>query len=520
VRLAFSLPGAIRPDATASERGAELVRHFRSRFFFGVAAANLIGAMVVFVFLAFVVPAPAEIEGDWAAFRLNLLAFAGYMLVAIPLGIRWARSRAAPILRWLSEDRAPTANERDLALRLPLRGWTVMGTLWGAAALLFAVLNAPSSLGFAAIQGFTIALGGLTTCALVILWVERMMREVIALALESGVPNEPVGPGVGARMVLAWALGTGIPLLGVALLSVAVVLGTDISAERLATTGLFLAALGLTVGLLAAWIAGRSVADPVEDVRGALGEVERGNLQAQAPVSDGSEVGLLAAGFNRMAAGLRERERLREAFGAFVDPGLAERVLREGTDLAGEEVEVSILFMDIRAFTTYSEGASAREVVSLLNELYEHVVPVVLSHGGHANKFIGDGLLAVFGAPERLEDHADRAVAAAIEIARLVRDHYRGELRIGIGVNSGRVMAGTIGGGGRLDFTVIGDAVNTAARVESATRQTDDDVLVSEATRSRLSREFGGFEERPAIALKGKAERVRLYAPLAAVPAA
>src|SRR5204862_4082553 len=133
------------------------------------------------------------------------------------------------------------------------------------------------------------------------------------------------------------------------------------------------------------------------------------------------------------------------------------------------------------------ERAEAREVVARLNDLYGEVVPVILRHGGHANKFIGDGLLAVFGAPNRLTDHADRAVAAGIDIARLVRERYRGELRVGIGVNTGTVVVGTIGGGGRLDFTVIGDTVNTAARVESATRQTDDDLLITDTTRSALS---------------------------------
>ncbi len=194
-------------------------------------------------------------------------------------------------------------------------------------------------------------------------------------------------------------------------------------------------------------------------------------------VDDGSEVGLLEAGFNRMTRGLAERERLREAFGAFVDPSLAERVVSEGTDFAGEQLELSLLFLDVRDFTGFSERVGPQEVVASLNDLYERVVPIVLEHGGHANKFIGDGLLAVFGAPARLEDHADRAVAAALEIGALNGGSTGDGLRVGVGVNSGDVVVGTVGGGGRLDFTVIGDAVNTAARVEAATRETGDDVL-------------------------------------------
>jgi adenylate cyclase len=231
------------------------------------------------------------------------------------------------------------------------------------------------------------------------------------------------------------------------------------------------------------------------------------------PVGSADETGALTRSFNRMVSGLEERERLREAFGTFVDPDLAERVARDGTDLSGDELEVSIMFMDVRGFTSFSETAPAREVVARLNQLYEIVVPIVTGCGGHANKFIGDGLLAVFGAPERHADHADRAVAAALEIAERVQERFQGELSVGLGVNTGTVVVGTIGGGGRLDFTVIGDTVNTAARVESATRHTGDDVLITESTRSQLSREAPSWVERPPIPLKGKAQEIRLYAP-------
>jgi class 3 adenylate cyclase len=231
------------------------------------------------------------------------------------------------------------------------------------------------------------------------------------------------------------------------------------------------------------------------------------------PVLGTDETGRLAGSFNTMVSGLEERERLREAFGAFVDPGVAERVLAEGTTLEGREAEVTILFLDIRGFTSFAEAAGPREAVARLNDLYELIVPVLIRHGGHANKFIGDGLLGVFGAPERLGDHADRALAAALDIVACVRERYGARLQIGIGLNSGPVVAGTIGGGGRVEFTVIGDVVNTAARVEEATRITGDDVLLTEATRVLLRADHGGFISRGDAELKGKTERVRLHAP-------
>jgi class 3 adenylate cyclase len=256
-----------------------------------------------------------------------------------------------------------------------------------------------------------------------------------------------------------------------------------------------------------------AVSGPIRDLRNATRRLGAGDFTVRVPVVSTDETGELAAAFNATVAGLRERERLREAFGAFVDPALTDRVLEEGSDLRGEEIEASILFLDVRGFTEFAERAAAQEVVACLNKLYETVVPVIERHGGHANKFVGDGLLAVFGAPERHADHAARAFAAACDIARRVRDGAGGGLRVGLGVNSGRVVAGTIGGGGRRDFTVIGDPVNTAARVEAATRVTGDDILITESTMRALGPHGDEFQERPSVPLKGKTERVRLYTP-------
>ena len=283
--------------------------------------------------------------------------------------------------------------------------------------------------------------------------------------------------------------------------------------DELGLATLVALAVSFTILLPFTLLLAGSVVAPIHRLQEATARVGRGDLAIRVPVTADDEIGALTRAFNRMVSGLQERERLRDAFGAFVDPELAERVARDGTDLRGEELEVSVLFMDVRGFTTLSERAEAKDVVSRLNQLYDRVVPVILRHGGHANKFIGDGLLAVFGAPVRHRDHADRAVAAAIDIAREVNGSDDG-LRVGLGVNTGTVVVGTIGGGGRLDFTVIGDPVNTAARVESATRQTGDDLLITEETRCRLNSRQVEWEERPPIPLKGKEQAVRLYAPV------
>ena len=170
---------------------------------------------------------------------------------------------------------------------------------------------------------------------------------------------------------------------------------------------------------------------------------------------------------------------------------MAARLLEQGDDVfTGERREVTVMFVDIRDFTPFAEANTAEDTVARLNALFEIVVPAVVDAGGHVNKFLGDGALAVFGAPNDLADHADAAVAAAVLIHRLVAERFGGQLRIGIGINTGVVIAGTIGGGGKLEFTLIGDTVNVAARVEQLTKTTGDAILLTQraSTLWRLDR--------------------------------
>jgi adenylate cyclase len=186
-------------------------------------------------------------------------------------------------------------------------------------------------------------------------------------------------------------------------------------------------------------------------------------------------------------------------------------VLEEGELIAGQEREVTVVILDVCDFTEFAERSSPRETVAFLNEMFGIAVPCVTEHGGHANKFLGDGLLAVFGAPERREDHADRAVAAARGIAEKLAEHFGDEVRVGIGVNSGPVVIGSVGGGGRLEFAVIGDPVNVAARVEHLTREIGGTILLTEATRCLLSDIDADIQSRGEFALKGVSEPVPIY---------
>jgi class 3 adenylate cyclase len=250
---------------------------------------------------------------------------------------------------------------------------------------------------------------------------------------------------------------------------------------------------------------------PIRDLAKGTERVAAGDYSQRLPVVQDDDLGALAGSFNRMQAGLAERQRLQAAFGTYVDPALAARLLEQGDDVfTGERREVTVMFVDIRDFTPFAGANPAEEVVARLNALFEIVVPAVVDAGGHVNKFLGDGALAVFGAPNDLADHADAAVSAAVLIHRLVVERFGGELRIGIGINTGVVIAGTIGGAGKLEFTLIGDTVNVAARVEQLTKTTGDVILLTQQTVDALARSHG-LVDRGAHALKGKSAAVQVF---------
>ncbi|HYF27116.1 MAG TPA: adenylate/guanylate cyclase domain-containing protein [Baekduia sp.] len=496
-----------------------LYRRARARYLdVAVAAAAANGVVVAGFGLVTLVLYVDLSARELAAF--GACSAAGYVAEGVVAGVRMRRL-VRPAQRWLAgEGDGATAVQAWAAVaELPLalvrlRSLYVVGAAGAAAAdlVLAGLLELPAR--EAALLFPASFLLYLSSVVLRFMGMELTMRPLLE---DLGDHLPAAAPPEVARVSLHRRLLAAVPMVtwGTALITAGLL--TD-DARDLDTIGpAAVVAVGVTaaVSLWLSLVLADAVSGPVIDLRDATRRVAQGDLGVRVPVVSTDETGELAASFNAMVAGLGERDRLHEAFGAFVDPAVTQRVLAEGTDLRGEELDASVVFLDVRGFTEFAEGAAARDVVASLNALYEAVVPVIRRHGGHANKFVGDGLLAVFGAPERLPDHAARAVAAAREIAQLVRRGDAGRLRVGLGVNSGRVVVGTIGGGGRRDFTVVGDVVNTAARVEAATRETGDDLLITGATRRLLHEPAAAWVERPAMALKGKREPVALFAPAA-----
>jgi adenylate cyclase len=171
----------------------------------------------------------------------------------------------------------------------------------------------------------------------------------------------------------------------------------------------------------------------------------------------------------------------------------------------------TLAFIDIRGFTTYADHAGAREAAEYLNEFFAVAIPVVEEHGGHVNQLLGDGLLAVFGAPGRLPDHADRALAAGAALLAATEAAMGERCRIGVGINSGLVLVGTMGAGRVQHLGVVGDPVNVAARVQDATRDLGEPLLVTEATRVLLDGARPRLEPRGALTLRGKSAPVPVH---------
>jgi adenylate cyclase len=270
----------------------------------------------------------------------------------------------------------------------------------------------------------------------------------------------------------------------------------------------------------------RTFTEPLGALAGALRRIRAGDLSARVAVSAGDEVGILEDGVNALASALRERERILGAFGRVVDPAVRDRLLAGDLRPGGEVRTATVLFSDLRGFTSLAAHTPAPDVVATLNEFFTAMTGRVRTCGGFVDKFIGDALLAVFGLFDP-DDPVHRAGSAAAalrcvdgmreELSRLnaLRAvHGRAPLAIKVGVHTGPVVAGTIGAADRYEFTVIGDTVNVAARLEQLCREHGRDLLITEATH-RLAAAAG--EHRPvvmqaSVALRGRDEPVPVVA--------
>ncbi len=488
------------------------IERVRLRYGWTIVAANFFGGAVVFLLLTFVLPGPSLSRSTQQTVRwLSGAVFVGSAAVIFPLGWVWSARAWRAAFGWLAAGRGPNEHERELTVRFPLTQQRIVAVIWICAALVFTGINLPFSPELASNVFEGVLLGGLATCALGFLLGERILRPAMARALADGMPSRPRLPGVAARTLLTWTLATGVVLVGIASLAIGGLHEARHTRERLSVAVLALSIVGIVVGLVTTVRLARSLADPIANLRDAMGGVERGDLEQHVAVDDGSEIGLLQAGFNRMVTGLRERERLRDLFGRQVGEDVVRHALEHGVTLGGEAREAAVLFVDLVGSTSLASSREPTEVVSALNAFFGVVVEVVAAQEGWVNKFEGDAALCVFGAPIEDPQAATRALAAARELSRRLAAELPG-LRAGIGVSAGRVVAGNVGAARRFEYTVIGDPVNEAARLTELAKRSEVAVLASGAALQRADpSEAGRWVADGELVLRGRPEPTRVY---------
>ncbi len=276
---------------------------------------------------------------------------------------------------------------------------------------------------------------------------------------------------------------------------------------------------GLLLGGIGAFTLAVLTVAPIKSLVRGAGEIGKGNLDQKLEVKSSDEIGELTIAFNEMAKGLREKAFIRDTFERYMSKQLAEKLLESGDrmklELGGEHRFVTVLFTDIRGFTSMSEKLDPKGVISFLNEYFSMMVDIVFENKGWIDKFIGDALMVIYGVPVRRDDDAVRAVRTGLRMQAAMRlfNARRAKeglpaMHMGIGINSGTVIAGNVGSEERMNYTVIGDTVNLAARLEPLSRE--ENVVISQETYNLVKDRFE-IEKKGQVMLKGKNEPQQVY---------
>ncbi|BBZ38236.1 adenylate/guanylate cyclase domain-containing protein [Mycobacterium heidelbergense] len=418
-----------------------------------------------------------------------------------------------PSFRWFADGSEPTRAQQRAAMRIAPRQTVVQFGIWVACGAVFVVVNLRAGAAVALVIGTAILFGGAATASMGYLITQRVLRPILAASMKTATPTGAM-PGVLARLMITWILFSALPTAGIALIALSRSNGWLVrKSAPIETPIVVLAAVSLALGLRAMILVARSISDPVRQVVVAMTEVEHGDAGALVEVYEPSEIGRLQVGFNRMVAGLQERERLRDLFGRHVGADVARQALEQDGSLSGEVRDVAILFIDLVGSTAIAASRPPGEVAEILNDFFRIVVAAVHDRRGLINKFEGDAVLAVFGAPIGI----DEPTSAALATARVLGTELRKLplVDFGIGVTAGAVFAGNIGAENRYEYTVVGDAVNEAARLADHAKKWGSRILASgNALAGADTRERKHWVTRGFATLRGRSAITELAEPL------
>ncbi|WP_353828074.1 adenylate/guanylate cyclase domain-containing protein [Agromyces sp. SYSU T0242] len=494
-----------------------------------MSGATVFGALIVFLYFSLIDPLPVDDAAVRSLEPGGVVAFAVVGAIVLVGAIAMVVWLGRPIRHWLRaiEDGTPASEMPPNVARLVLV-WPLVGaSLVAAGTLVVAVFF---SIAYDDPGNFVgIAIGGAVGTIIVYFGADLIWRQQIPVFFPDGDLStvRAFRLLVRRRLLLAFIVIGGLtPTLLVVLSQLrtrAVLEAENPQAvlDNLIVMQLFILGVGLVTGVITAVLAARAIVQPLEALQSAMGRVEHDRLDTRVVVTTNDELGYLGERFNAMTDGLRQGERLRELFGLYVSPEVARAAVETGAGLGGRLVDCSVVFSDIRDFTTLSEQTPPARLVEVINRYMTAMVSVIVDHGGVVTRFAGDSVLAVFGTPlNPMADHADRAVTTAFEMRRALDAFNAAEageglpsLRTGIGIATGPVIAGNIGGRERIEYTVMGDAVNLAARLEEKTKDVGLPILVSAETHRSLdgSRALAVTTVTD-LEIKGKRDRVTAYA--------
>lgn len=442
----------------------------------------------------------------------NLVLLVALVIVGTAVTVYGGYRNLAPSLRWYLSGRVPDEAQRRHTINLVRGQSLVLIATWviGGAVLIAANLRAGG--GATVLLIVAVLFGATSSVSTALLFCQRIIRPIVAVANEK-FTGRLTAPGVVARLVMMWLINSASPSIAVAALVVCHAYGWFVpTTASIVIPIVVMTSVSVALSLRALILVARSISDPIGDVVDAMSEVERGRIGRIVDVYEQSEIGRLQYGFNRMVVGLLERDRLRDLFGRHVGPDVARMAVEADEPRAGEERDVAVLFIDLTASTQFATHRPPHEVAEVLNAFFRIVVAAVDEHGGFINKFQGDAALAVFGAPLR----SDRAATDALQAAHALSPAMRTLpiVDFGIGVSAGAVFAGNIGAENRYEYTVIGDAVNEAARLADAAKATPGRTLVSGAAIDRVEPAARGrWCATGEITLRGRSEPTRIWVP-------
>lgn len=475
----------------------------------GVIVANLIGVGLAIALAVVGIPEPPI---PWDAWWLNFLVVPLYIGIAFVLGATVGTVKIVQSLRWSIRREEPTAGQAKAALTAPWRLTALQAVLWAGGTVVMTI-------GYGSIDpelipkiALVTGLSGVVVCAISYQITEFALRPAAAQALEAGF-RAPRRGRLRMRAATAWAIGSGVPILGIVLVTIFGTFRDDTSKLDIFVAVATLALIALLTGPLLTLLNTDTLVAPLRVLGDAIRKVRDGETDVAVRIFDGSDMGELQAGFNSMTAGLAERERLRDLFGRHVGRDVADAALGLGVQLGGSEQVVAVIFVDVVGSTSLARQKPATEVVELLNRFFEVIVTEVEANDGLVNKFEGDAVLAVFGAPLPHPDPAGGALRAARGIAARLPSAVP-DLTAGIGVSFGTVVAGNVGAIERYEYTVIGDPVNESARLsEVAKRDTSLPVAAEVAVTAARESESQHWRFTDAATLRGRDVPTRLYAP-------